>query len=61
MSKCTKCGNGRFYASQRCYHDIVVDANGEWIEDIAISDAEKPYGPYICTECDESFEELPAN
>ena len=52
------CGNTRFTAGQVCYHDIIVDSYNDFARDIAISEAEKPYGPYRCTECDAEYEKL---
>ena len=56
--KCCSCGNNRFTASQVCYHDIIVDSDNNFIEEIGIGQAEKPYGAYRCTKCDIEYEEL---
>ena len=55
--KC-ECGNNKFYAHQRCYHDVIVDGNNFFEEDVSISVAETPYGTYTCTECGKQYEEL---
>ena len=56
--KCPECGNTQFFAKQKCYHDIVVSGNNTFIDNVAVSDADTPYGPYQCTECDKEFDEL---
>jgi len=61
---CPKCGGDEFYASQRCYVDIVVDGFNEFLRnasengELSVSDAEKPYGPYQCLRCKEEFDNL---
>ena len=55
---CPKCGNKRFGASQVCYHDVTVDETNEFIEDNGISESDKPYGIYTCTECGAEFDNL---
>ena len=52
------CGSTRFTASQVCYHDIIVDSYNNFHRDIGISESEKPYGPYRCTECGKEYEDL---
>lgn len=58
MAKC-ECGNNKFVAHQRCYHDIVVDGSNNFESDKGIYESETPYGPYTCTECDKEYDELP--
>ena len=55
--KC-KCGNGRFWAYQVCYHDVFVDEHGVFEEDDGVYDSEAPYGPFICTACGADYDEL---
>lgn len=55
--KC-KCGNTHFYAHQLCYHDVIVDNNGNWLEDEGIYESERPYGPFTCTVCYNKYDEL---
>lgn len=55
--KC-ECGNDKFVAHQQCYHDIIVDGNGNFESDKGIYESNSPYGPFTCTECDKEYEEL---
>jgi hypothetical protein len=59
MSKC-KCGNDSFYAHQICPHDIETDGNGSYIEDRGIYHSGASFGPFVCTACGVSYDELPA-
>ena len=59
-----KCGGNRFVSRQRCYHDVVVDDANMFIEncgdgDSSIYDAETPYGPYTCLQCEKVWDTLP--
>jgi ribosomal protein L37AE/L43A len=54
-----KCGNNRFYAHQVNHHDIVTSGNGHYIEDRGVYYSKAPFGPFTCTECSASYEELP--
>jgi hypothetical protein len=58
MFKCPNCENDKFTAQQRCYHDVVVDGDNNFIEDKGIYESETTYGPYYCTECDFEIEEI---
>ncbi len=65
--KCPNCGNDRFYAHRVVHTDVIVDEDGDFLEDCPegvhpseIYQANKPYGPYACTECGEEFAELTA-
>lgn len=58
-----KCGNDKFYAHQQVYLEVIVDGSGVFHsnhEDVAaaIYDSERPYGPYICTQCEAEYVEL---
>ena len=55
--KC-ECGNNEFYAHQRVYHDIKVDGNGMFLDDLGSYDSDSPYGPFTCTKCDRDYAEL---
>jgi hypothetical protein len=55
--KC-ECGSTQFYASQVCYHRIIVDENGNFIDDLDVDEADHPYGPFECTQCAKEYEEL---
>lgn len=55
--KC-QCGNAMFYAHQLTRHDIVVNAEGIFLEDKGIYDSEYPYGPFTCTQCGTEYDEL---
>lgn len=52
------CGNTRFTAKQLCYHDVIVNGNNIFTRDIAVSEAENPYGTYCCTKCGMEYESL---
>lgn len=52
------CGNNRFSAHQQCYHDIIVDGNNFFEQNVGCDEAETPYGPYQCTRCDKEYEDL---
>ena len=58
ISRGCSCGNTRFTASQRCYHDVIVNSDNIFIRDDGISDADSPYGPYCCTKCGAEYEYL---
>lgn len=58
-NKC-KCGNDKFYAHQVCHHDITTDGNGHYIEDRGVYHSKTPFGPFVCTTCGESYDELPS-
>ncbi len=53
-----ECGSTRFTAHQICRHDVIVDSDNQYQRDDGIYDAERPYGPYICTQCNREYEEL---
>ena len=61
--KC-ECGNDKFIAHQIIRVDVVADEHGEFLENFAdglensIYDAERPYGPYECTVCGATYENL---
>ena len=61
--KCT-CGNDRFIAHQIIHADVIVGADGEFLENVtetleaSIYDSEKPYGPFTCTACGREYDEL---
>ena len=58
------CGNDTFYGNQLVRLEIIVDKDGCFesnIDDDAtqnIYDAEKPYGPFVCTNCGKEYETL---
>ena len=58
MGKCPKCGNKTFSARQQCYHDIVVDDDNDFVREIEVTDASKPYGPYECMNCGHEIDDL---
>ena len=61
--KCT-CGNDRFIAHQIIRADVIVGADGEFLENVtetleaSIYDSEKPYGPFTCATCGREYDEL---
>ena len=59
MAKCPKCENTSFSDHQRCYHDIIVDENNNFLTNIEIYESETPYGPYTCFNCKTVYPELP--
>ena len=60
---CT-CGNDRFIGHQIIRVDVIVGADGSFLENVtgrledSIYDAERPYGPFTCTSCGKEYEEL---
>lgn len=56
--KACVCGNQKFYGSQVCYHDIIVDEYGNFIENVGIGESDKPYGFFTCTNCDAVYDDL---
>ncbi len=52
------CGSARFTAHQICRHDVIVDSENNYVRDDGIYDSEKPYGPYMCTQCNTEYDEL---
>ena len=66
--KCLRCGGRQFYARQTGYRRVIVDDIGDFVR--AASHVEqpaemksldfetKPYGPYVCTACNETFDDL---
>ncbi len=55
--KC-KCGSRYFTAHQVCHHDIIVDDDGKYKEDLLIYYHEKSFGPFTCIKCGSIYEEL---
>ena len=63
---CPFCNNDQFYAHQMVRMDVIVDSDGDFLcndgePDVAIYDADKPYGPFTCTRCGAIFENLTLN
>lgn len=56
---CPKCGNHHFIAHQKCYHDIIVDSNNNFQDNIEIYASADPYGPYTCSLCGTEYPNLP--
>lgn len=60
--KCKYCNGDTFFARQVCRLDVIVDGNGEFLENAhsdaaqAIYDSEKPYGPYQCCGCGAEYD-----
>ena len=60
---CT-CGNDRFIAHQIIRADVIVGADGEFLENVtetleaSIYDSDKPYGPFTCAACGREYDEL---
>lgn len=62
--KCT-CGNNKFHAHQVTYIDVIVNEDGEFVSypdddrfELNISDTDEPYGPFTCTKCGKTYDEL---
>lgn len=55
---CPNCGNSEFHAHQVCYHDVIVDGHGNFLEDGDVYESDRPYGTFTCTKCGKEFEEL---
>ena len=48
-----------FDAHQQCYHDVTVDINNHFMDNMGIYQADSPYGPYTCIDCGKEYNELP--
>ncbi|AOQ24573.1 hypothetical protein MTAT_19160 [Moorella thermoacetica] len=65
MASCPLCGSNKFIAHQVCYLDVVVDDNNHWLNNLyesasaSIYEAGTPFGPYVCLNCGQEYEELP--
>lgn len=57
MKACV-CGNQEFFATQRVYETCKVTEENDWIETLSTDEADKPYGPYVCTKCNREYDEL---
>jgi hypothetical protein len=53
-----KCGGAEFTASQRCYHDIIVNGDNIFLRNVSVFESERPYGAYTCTQCNTEYEDL---
>ena len=59
-----KCGCNRFYAHQVVHMDVIVDADGMFLDNIpdgiesAIYEAGTPFGPFQCVECGAEYDEI---
>ena len=64
MKTCPDCGGVEFSASQKCYCNIIVDGENDFLrndskdDSVNILEADKPYGPYQCLICRAEFESL---
>ena len=60
---CPVCGSKLFESAQSCRHDIIVDGDNDFVEDVGVSYSEKPDGSAItCLRCGaEIGDEIPAN
>ena len=62
--KCKFCGGSEFVGHQRCYMDVLVDENGDFLANLSggadanIYEAEQPYGPFVCRRCGAEYEYL---
>lgn len=56
--KCKFCGGNRFIGHQTAYHDIIVDGDANFEEDISCYDSDNPYGPFACAACGAEYEKL---
>ena len=59
MSNCKECGHDRFRAHQKCFHEITVDSDNDWVSSSDIYYSGIPYGPYTCLKCGNITDELP--
>jgi len=63
--KC-KCGNNKFIGHQILRVDVMVDEDGEFLNNLNPDnkimddcyDNETPYGPFTCTECSQEYKKL---
>lgn len=60
--KCKHCGGKEFFAHQVCRLNIIVDSDGEFLDNAhgdanqAIYDAGNPYGPFQCCTCGAEYD-----
>ena len=65
--KCKFCGGSEFVGHQRCYMDVLLDENGDFLANLSggadanIYEAEQPYGPFVCRRCGAEYEYLRDN
>lgn len=58
------CGNNKFIGHQIIRADVIVSENGDFDDNLecglesAVYDAERPYGPFICTICGAEYDEV---
>jgi len=67
--ECARCGGRQFFARQTGYRRVIVDDTGDFVrvashvdqptevQSLAFEET-KPYGPYVCTACNEEFDDL---
>ena len=61
--KCQRCGGRQFYARQTGHRRVIVDDTGDFVRAAQAAqslafEGNKPYGPYVCTACNETFDDL---
>lgn len=66
--ECKICGSKKFYAHQVVHVDVICDEDGDFIRNAyedsmeeAVYHSEHPYGPFTCTRCGATYEELNDN
>ena len=63
--RCPKCGSVRFIGHQVLRADVIVDEDGEFLDnpegglEAAVYDSGKPYGPFTCVKCGTEYDEIP--
>lgn len=58
---CPNCGSEKFRGSQEVTIDVIVDSDGNWIENDkgGVTDSDNPFGPFTCINCGDEYDDLP--
>lgn len=60
--KCKFCGSELFHAHQECRKDVIVDGNGNYVDDLyglmgdSVYDSNPCYGPFTCVNCGAEYD-----
>lgn len=58
MIKSCECGCKQFYANQDCTLSVVVDTDGDTIEELGTDVKRSASGPYECVNCEKEYQSL---
>lgn len=62
--QCVQCGNDTYYARQQIYVDVIVDSDGDFMDNLnddlssSVYEVGRPYGPFECTQCGKEYDEI---